>query len=476
MANRTFDDFDLDDEILDLDDIDFDTSPNFMVGSNKLDQPPQSSSGAAFANMFIAFVGAGMLNLPHAFSLVGYVLGSVVMCGLSVVNLYCMLLVSVMRDVLIDNGKVIRSYGDIGYHAIGSLGSLTVDSMIAVSQTGFCIAYLIFIRHNLYLVLDCLGLSPTMQQLAFALGVSALVGLSLIRHMKYLAPSSVFADLCYAFGFAALMVVDVANINRHNGADPTALGASDATAWRTAGLPVFFGVVIYCFEGVSMVVPIYASYNRRVAFKVLWSLNSALVTILFALFGVAGYVAFGSATRDIITLNLPSDAPVTIAVRLAFCLGLFCTYPIMMFPVFNVIEGPLFGYIASRGAGGPTSRLETKRTLFRIVVVLTTLAVALTIPNFGLFVSLIGSTACCSLAFVLPCYFHLRLCRPRLVVRIIDTLIIMLGIVGAVVGLQAAVSNIIREFNDGHAAAAVATCGASNVTGGSALFTRTPVV
>lgn len=53
-----------------------------------------------------------------------------------------------------------------------------------------------------------------------------------------------------------------------------------------------------------------------------------------------GYAAFGEQTKDIITLNLPHDWT-TVAVKLALCLGLLFTFPVMMVPVFEILERSL---------------------------------------------------------------------------------------------------------------------------------------
>jgi len=53
-----------------------------------------------------------------------------------------------------------------------------------------------------------------------------------------------------------------------------------------------------------------------------------------------GYAAFGENTKDIITLNLPHDWS-TVAVKLALCLGLLFTFPVMMVPVFEILERSL---------------------------------------------------------------------------------------------------------------------------------------
>lgn len=53
-----------------------------------------------------------------------------------------------------------------------------------------------------------------------------------------------------------------------------------------------------------------------------------------------GYLAFGEATHDIITFNLPPGWS-TPAVKTALCIGLFLTFPPMMIPVYEILERSL---------------------------------------------------------------------------------------------------------------------------------------
>eukprot|EP01013_Petalomonas_cantuscygni_P008060 TRINITY_DN20771_c0_g1_i1.p1 TRINITY_DN20771_c0_g1~~TRINITY_DN20771_c0_g1_i1.p1 ORF type:complete len:499 (+),score=48.52 TRINITY_DN20771_c0_g1_i1:57-1499(+) len=433
-----------DDDVIQLDDdvaLDDDAVP--QVHRGRSDLPPQSSVLGVFANAFISFIGAGILDLPYAFSRVGWLLGTVMLAGIAVVNLYCMLLVIIMYDTLTDAGKSVKTYGDVGWYAMGRCGSLLADVFIAVSQVGFCIAYIVFINTNLLLVFRCSDVPAPVQMVVFTFGFGILSGLCLVRHLKWLAPSSIFADICYAVGITLILSFDFQNILQHTHHDLHAVGRDDATAtFKTEGIPFFFGVVIYCFEGITLVIPIYSTFQRRFAFRVIWSVNTVIVTTLFILFGAIGYSAYGSATLDIVTLNMPSDVPATTLVRLVFCLGLFCTYPVMMFPVFSTIEGPLFAVLGRLSGGGPTSFLELKRSVFRVAVVLMTFMVAVSVPNFGLFVSLVGSTACATLAFILPPLYHLRICRPRGLVAAIDVTVLLLGLIGLAFGLAQSLSDV----------------------------------
>ena len=57
-----------------------------------------------------------------------------------------------------------------------------------------------------------------------------------------------------------------------------------------------------------------------------------------------GYLAFGPATQDIITFNLPQNWT-TAAVKLSLCVGLFFTFSPMMIPVYQIVERGLAGKV-----------------------------------------------------------------------------------------------------------------------------------
>jgi Transmembrane amino acid transporter protein len=58
--------------------------------------------------------------------------------------------------------------------------------------------------------------------------------------------------------------------------------AAFTSAWT---LPYLFGVVIYCYEGIGMVLPIEASMKQRGDFKLVLSGGIAAITVLFLTFG-----------------------------------------------------------------------------------------------------------------------------------------------------------------------------------------------
>lgn len=72
----------------------------------------------------------------------------------------------------------------------------------------------------------------------------------------------------------------------------------------------------------------------------------------------------------------------------------------------------------------------------RALIVLLAAYIAISVPGFGIFISLVGSTVCAMLAFVLPGLFHLRIFDRELPwhARAFNYLLIAFGTTFGVVG------------------------------------------
>eukprot|EP01018_Ginkgo_biloba_P029456 Gb_13083 [translate_table: standard] len=403
---------------------------------------PLSSLAKTFGNILIAIVGAGVLGLPYTFMRTGWVAGIIMLGVVAGLTYYCMMLLVWTKRKLESEGiNKIGSFGDLGYIVCGTMGKATVDAMIVLSQAGFCVSYLIFIGNSLSSVIS--KPEPMVNYLQFPttkgflgeyriLGIAAKtifiwaifpfqLGMNAIRTLTHLAPFSIFADVVDIAAMAVVMVEDVLTF-LHN--------SPHLEAFTNLGIvPYGVGVAIYAFEGIGMVLPLEAEADKKHKFGRVLGLALIFITLTYGVFGVLGYFAFGSETRDIITLNLGKNF-VTDIVQLALCINLFFTFPLMMNPVHEVVE--------SRFNGGQYS------FLLRSLVVLLTTIVALLVPNFADFLSLVGSSVCCALGFILPATFHLLACRKdsSLVQVLADALIIGFGVLFAVSGTLTSVKQI----------------------------------
>ncbi|XP_065347558.1 uncharacterized protein LOC135944493 isoform X1 [Cloeon dipterum] len=410
------------------------------------------------ANIFISFIGAGILGLPYAFKEAGIIEGIVVMVSVAVISVKAMMMVVDSKyhieNVLLaqspknkparfvehkvplliedssDDSDVksnpirivpqVVTYGDIGFYAMGNTGRALVDYSVVISQTGFCCAYLMFIMEN---GTSYFHFMTRTHWLVILLPLLYL--LVLPRHLSRLAVFSIFAQISSIFAFGVVFWFDFQHYN---------VARFHPKEYSVQGLPFYFAVAIYCFEGAGMILSLEQSLAPKVRhrFKEYFISSMFAVTFLYIAFGVSGYLSFGPETSDIITFNLPRSSSEGVnfpmIVTCCLCVSLFLTYPIMMFPVLELLEAR---YIISDGL--------LKGNLLRLFLVLLTGVIVSVVPNFGTLMALIGSSCCTLLAFILPGLFHLKLFKGNhtsVLQKGFNVFLIVLGVVGTVIGLR----------------------------------------
>ncbi|MFS8029144.1 putative amino acid transporter, transmembrane domain-containing protein [Helianthus anomalus] len=395
----------------------------------------QSSQFKTFANVFIAIVGAGVLGLPYTFKRTGYLSGTLTVFSVAFFTYHCMMLLVYTRRRLefINGFSKINSFGDLGFVVAGPVGRSSVDVMIVLSQAGFCVSYLIFVSTTLVNIFNLNPITPNPNPSSTILGLSAKsfyiwacfpfqLGLNSIPTLTHLAPLSIFADVV---DIGAMGIVMVEDVMMYLNARPV--------LQAFGGFSVFFygiGVAVYAFEGIGMVLPLESETEDKNKFGRVLGITIGFIALMFACFGVLGYFAFGDETKDIITTNLGAGW-LSSVVQLGLCLNLFFTFPLMMNPVYEVFERMF---------------CEGRYSLWvRWGLVLVVSLVALFVPNFADFLSLVGSSVCIVLGFVLPALFHLMVHKDEVGVLgwVKDGAFIVFGVILAVTGTWTSVQEIL---------------------------------
>ncbi|KAK1423004.1 hypothetical protein QVD17_18297 [Tagetes erecta] len=362
-----------------------------------------SSTPKTFANVFIAIVGAGVLGLPYTFMRTGYITGFLMIFAVAGLVYRGMMLLIYTRRKLESplTYSKINSFGDLGFAVCGPIGRFAVDLMIIASQAGFCVGYLIFIGNtlsNLFnnnSIVNSVELSRNyLKTSGYIWGMKAKtfyiwgcfpfqLALNAIPTLTLLAPLSIFADIVDIGAMGVVMVKDV-SVFMKNTINVQAFGS----------FPMFcygLGVALFSFEGVGMALPLESEARDKKRFGSVLGWAMMFIAALYGFFGVLGYFAFGENTRDIITANMGKGV-LSSLVQLGLCVNLFFTFPLMMHPVYEVMERRYWDGMYC--------------LWMRWVLVMVVSLIALYVPNFTDFLSLVGSSTCCILGLVLPALFH----------------------------------------------------------------------
>ena len=81
--------------------------------------------------------------------------------------------------------------------------------------------------------------------------------------------------------------------------------------------------------------------------------------------------------------------------KLSLCLGLLFTFPVMLVPVYEIVEGALLEKPWFVDHVRPSQRKQAFDVV-RVCIVALTVLLAAVIPGFGIFISLVGARLVCS--------------------------------------------------------------------------------
>ncbi|ETK82679.1 hypothetical protein F442_12187 [Phytophthora nicotianae P10297] len=385
--------------------------------------------------IFKSFIGSGILFLPKGFQNGGMLFSIVGLCVSAALSTFCMLrLVECSTVLLHAHNHHNVSYGIVGEIAFGAMGRRAVNLSLVLSQIGFCCSYLIFVEKNIgEVLLHAFNLQSSLTTSSWTLillQIPLYTPLAWVRRLEYFALTSLFADVLIVFGLVYILTYTVKTL------ESAAPGESTWVYFNSENWAMFLGVAVYCFEGIGLVLPTYDSMDDQIKHKFPAILSWCVVCILAICIMFAGtvYAAFGQSTQSVVTLNLPSSSKSTgtMAVQLTYSLALVLSYPLMLYPVINILESKLFPYQRVKGFW------RWKKNGFRFALVCLTAVVG----YFGKeeldnFVSIIGGFCSVPLAFIYPCIFHSRLVGRG---HILNGVVVVIGLCTMVFATFQAVS------------------------------------
>jgi len=389
-------------------------------------------------------IGSGVLGLPYAFREGGLVTSLVVVVLVAVIVTHCMLMLVNAKRKAEEEDPTVVSFSDIAYFTYGRAGAILVDVLLVFTQYGFCCVYVVFISQNTANFLPDSGwyVSWRMVVIWWIPVLVILANLPTLKHMSY---ASMFANLTIILSILAIMGAAVGKLDEK---DPSEV-SDDIEVWIVPStIAVMFGMTIYSFEGIGMVIPAETAMKRPEHFKTVLVTTTAIASFIYITFGLICYVAWGTDTDQIVTVNLNDYADgetvwevLSIIVMVGLIIAIASTYPLQMFVVTDILEEAMF----------KPGRLSTKHRwikvfFFRCLLVLGTVGVAVSIPDFGLLMGFIGAVGCTALQFIFPSLFQLKLFPDApLYCKAVPVIYILFGLAGSIAGTVQTVLELVDK-------------------------------
>ncbi|KAJ6220430.1 hypothetical protein RDWZM_006242, partial [Blomia tropicalis] len=339
--------------------------------------------------------GGGMLSLPHATAQSGwYGIGLIIYCALaSAIGGICLAecwLILEERYPQYRHGLTRKPFATIGYHSFGKYSSALVSILINVTRIGSGTVF--------FLLTSSLIQSITKSFINITQCHWILI-VPLVCFFPYLLgspgdfwPIAYLATGSSVIGSVLLMITLVIQIAKNGVSDDFHIESMES-------FTTSYGVILFAYSGAASFPNFQNDMKEKEKFPRAVMFGYVALVLIYVPVAALGYATEGANVSTNIIDHLSNGVMVTI-VRCCFLAHCMAVIFITTNPVLLDLE-ELFRVPKQFG---------WKRVLLRTCILLLMTFLALTFPNFGEVLDLIGSTTIVLLSFILPLVFYIKLC------------------------------------------------------------------
>ncbi|KAK7393082.1 hypothetical protein VNO78_21534 [Psophocarpus tetragonolobus] len=402
--------------------------------------PGQCTFGQAVLNGINALCGIGILSTPYAAKEGGWI-------GLCILLLYAIFsfYTGLLLRYSLDSAPGLETYPDIGQAAFGTTGRVIISIILYMELYACCIEYIIVESDNLstlfpnaHISVGGIELNPhVLFAILTAVALLPTVWLRDLRILSYISACGVIATILVVICLFWVCLVDKADIHTQGG----------TSTLNLATFPVALGLYGYCYAGHAVFPNLYTAMANRNQFPAVLLVCFAICTTMYCAVAIMGYTAFGEATLSQYTLNMPQHL---VAAKIAVwttVVNPFTKYPSYVPTTYALSLSPVAMSLEELiPASNPNFNIYSK--LIRTALVASTLIVGLSVPFFGLVMSLTGSLLTMFVSLILPaaCFLSIRGGRITRFQAAVCVTIIIVGAVSSGFGSYTSLKEIIEQL------------------------------
>ncbi|KAG7354060.1 transmembrane amino acid transporter [Nitzschia inconspicua] len=399
------------------------------VGGERVGQEDPHAQGlggdlpSAVLGIIKGMVGPAILYLPHGFANAGWAVAIPIL-------ILCTMLFLSSAACLLDSWKlertkaaeanalvrkkakrVILSYPELAYRALGAPGEATVKIGIALMQSGVCLTYLIFVPQNLKTVTKILLGYDINASYFMTVMLLFQIPMSWIRDIRKLTITNLLANVLILYGLVTCLCFAFANAVKSD----TGRRALEEIVYKFTNLDafksewfLFIGTSVLLFEGsITLLVPLQEAVYReedRERFPEVYKRVIFGIISFYTFFGIVCWMCFGDDVKTVMTTSLP-EGNLAATVQLAYSIAVIFTFPLQNFPSLEIATMSISSSMKAT-CGRCTSWLQYRNVIASALVCLLAVVAVATMESLDKVVSLMGSLLGCPLAFVFPPLIH----------------------------------------------------------------------
>ncbi|CAF1792997.1 hypothetical protein HID58_092002 [Brassica napus] len=375
--------------------------------------------------------GLGLITMPYAIKESGW-LGLIILSFFGVITCYT----GILLKRCLESSPGLQTYPDIGQAAFGITGRCIISILLYIELYAACVEYIIMMSDNVSGLFPNVSLSITPGLSLDSAQTFAVLTTILVLPTVWLKDLSLLSYLSVGGVLASVLL----------GLCLFWVGAVDGIGFHATGklmdfgnLPVAIGIFGFGYSGHSVFPNIYSSMKDPSKFPLVLVICFGFCTVLYTAIAVCGYTMFGEALQSQFTLNMPKHfLPSKIAVWTAIVTPM-TKYALTITPIVLSLEELI-----------PMAKMRSHGVsiLFRTILVISTLVVALSVPFFGIVAALIGSFLAMLVALIFPCLCYLSILKGKLTNTQIGLcmFIIIFGLVSGSCGTYSAISRLAYQM------------------------------
>ncbi|CAM1510326.1 Fc.00g006610.m01.CDS01 [Cosmosporella sp. VM-42] len=395
----------------------------------------QSTLPQSVFNSINAIIGVGLLSLPLAFKLSGWILGLLILTFTAGVTSHTGKLLAKCMDY----DPSLITYSDLAYVSFGPRARVIVSALFTLELIGACVALVILFADSLDLLLP--GLASVNIWKYIAAGLVLMLNALPLRLLSYTSIIGIFSTFC----IVCIVVID--GLIKPD--TPGSLREPAATYLLPSNwlaVPLAYGLLASPWGAHSVFPSIYRDmrhpYKWSKAVNVTFSFSYVLDTCL----AIIGILMFGDGIRDAITSNILRTGGYPEGLTILMCIFVaiipLTKIPLNARPIITTLDVMMGVHADYHHNTSMTPRTvvinQCIRGLARLFVVLLLLFISIVFPAFDSVCAFLGAALCTLVSVILPICFHLKLfwkdvsVRERIVSGVLLVVFSILGILGTI--------------------------------------------